>query len=283
MVEDSRVLITGATSYVGRRLVRKLLVEGYEPWALARKASSQDLLGDLGINVASWTDFPKASRLVHLATLYSGQTEPGQSIKMFESNVSSPRGLIEAFLGQGGTRVVCAGTCWEDCGGSRTPANFYAATKASFRVLASTMMAEAKGELFWLRFSDIVGDDDARSRLFVSLKDGMEKGLPMPMTLGSQPFDPVWVGDAERALIGSLNASVDRGGYFGDFGISGGDPKSLREKVQAILEKCGKEGLVQCGMKNYRHGEPFMVNWREGPAWWRPEVDYAGVIDRIFS
>src|SRR5450830_858987 len=125
-----RILMTGATSYLGGRTIPLLQDAGHEVIALTRPGTVVSALSRLRIDSCTWDAAPEAEVLVHLATFYSGQTLPGQEEEIVQSNVTMPSRLVARFLSAGGRRVVAAGTCWEDCGPERLPANLYAASKS---------------------------------------------------------------------------------------------------------------------------------------------------------
>ncbi|MEM0449284.1 MAG: NAD-dependent epimerase/dehydratase family protein [Methanomassiliicoccales archaeon] len=112
-----RILVTGATGFLGGHLVEGLLQQGHQPVAMARKRSDTSLLQGLGVEVrnADLTD-PSSLRdavhgmeaVMHLAAYYtfSGKKELYQSI-----NVEGTKALLQAMLKEGvGKIVYCSST-----------------------------------------------------------------------------------------------------------------------------------------------------------------------------
>jgi CDP-paratose synthetase len=278
-----RILMTGATSYLGGRTIPLLQDAGHEVIALTRPGTVVSALSRLRIDSCTWDAAPEAEILVHLATFYSGQTLPGQEEEIVQSNVTMPSRLVARFLSAGGRRVVAAGTCWEDCGPGRLPANLYAASKSAFRTLASSLCGEKDGQLLWMRFTDIVGVDDPRKRLFRIIGESLGTGTPLLLTGGEQPFDPVWIGDAAAAVAAATSAAMDPASNVLDVSIAGGEPASLRQKIQPIFDLRARSELPVWGARPYRRGEPFHVNWRPSPTWWSPRRAYAEIMQEIFG
>ena len=275
-----RILMTGATSYLGHRCVPRLQAADHEVIALTREGTSMEAVRALGVASCAWDAAPDADLLIHLSTFYSGQTLPGQHAEIVRANVEKPSLLVERFLARGGTRVVAAGTCWESCGSDLRPANLYAASKGAFRELAAALCIEHGCSLVWLRFTDMIGIDDPRARLFQAIRDSLAQDVPLPMTKGEQPFDPVWIDDAAAAVVAAVGSATDA--PLQDVSIAGGEPQSLRLKVQQIFDRRSRSDLPQWGARSYRRGEPFMVRWRPPPDWWRPHESYASILERMF-
>lgn len=89
-----RILVTGASSQIGRFLLPRLLQAGHEVVALSRRAMPARagllwLQGDAATPDSSWPALPT---LIHIAPL---RLLPG---------------LLPSFLAAGGTRVICFGT-----------------------------------------------------------------------------------------------------------------------------------------------------------------------------
>lgn len=112
-----KVLVTGATGFLGGHLVEKLVSEGYEVRALARKTSDITSLRALGVEIA-FGDLTKPETLVsatkgvdaivHLAAYYTffGRKELYELV-----NVKGTKWLAEAALENGVTRFVyCSST-----------------------------------------------------------------------------------------------------------------------------------------------------------------------------
>jgi nucleoside-diphosphate-sugar epimerase len=112
-----KVLVTGATGFLGGHLVEKLLSEGYEVRALARRTSNVARLRELGVEIV-FGDLTEPETLgpatkgvdavVHLAAYYTffGKKELYELV-----NVKGTQWLAEAALNNGVTRFVyCSST-----------------------------------------------------------------------------------------------------------------------------------------------------------------------------
>ncbi len=99
-----KVLVTGATGFLGGYVVEELLKHGFEVVGLARKTSNTSLLEELGVEIR-WGDITNAADMleavkdvdavVHLAAYY---TFHGEKERFYKVNVGGTRNVIEAAL-----------------------------------------------------------------------------------------------------------------------------------------------------------------------------------------
>jgi nucleoside-diphosphate-sugar epimerase len=107
-----KALVTGATGFLGRHLVERLLLEGEEVWVLARQRAAAADLEAQGARVVEgdvrrWPSLRTAVRgmdcVYHAAALVAGA---GRWVDFLEINVLGTERLIQAALEQGVGRVV---------------------------------------------------------------------------------------------------------------------------------------------------------------------------------
>jgi dihydroflavonol-4-reductase len=108
-----KALVTGATGFVGAAVARKLLGEGWQVNALARKSSDRRNLQSLSLDVVEGDLTDRASldramagcqALFHVAADYRlGAPDPRQ---LYQNNVEGTRNILEAARQAGLQRVV---------------------------------------------------------------------------------------------------------------------------------------------------------------------------------
>ena len=124
MVAIKKVLVTGASGFIGRSLVARLVREGIEVFALARPTTRESNLRSLSINAAriifgDVTDYGQVASslkrerfdaVVHLAAVVQRLGMKASRQTYFQVNVDGTRNVCEACLETGVKRFVHVST-----------------------------------------------------------------------------------------------------------------------------------------------------------------------------
>lgn len=262
-------LVTGATGYIGGRLLRRLERDGIEAHALVRagpQAAADPRRHPYDGSIGSMRAALAAAkpRLVfHLATLYLKEHRAEDVDALVAANVTLGLHLLEAMREQGCGSIVSAGTTWQHLGveGYRA-ANLYAATKQAFEDLLA-WYADACGiRATVLHLGDTYGPDDPRPKLFTLLRDAADAGRALPMSPGGQLLDPLHVDDAVDAFIAAARLPEEPGMRI--FGVAPGRPRPLTEIVAIWERATGRRVDARWGARPYRERE-VMVPWQGRP------------------
>ena len=117
-----RTLVTGATGYLGSRLVRRLVALGHEVHVVARPTSDLALLGgdtnsvkvhrvtDSFSSVLSAVESSRPDVVFHLASLFLAQHRSEDIAPLVSGNVLFGAHVVEAMSCAGVSRLVLAGT-----------------------------------------------------------------------------------------------------------------------------------------------------------------------------
>ena len=264
-----RVLVTGASGFLGKHCLPELVVRGFDIHAVSSKPMESPT-GSVHWHVADLLDDGSAARLVaavtpthllHLAwyTKHDHYWTALQNVLWVEASLR----LVRAFADAGGGRAVFAGTCAEYgwTGGAchetntpRAPATLYGACKnALWDVVAAFSepagIAAAWGRLFWL-----YGPHESSDRLVPAVTCALLRGEPVPCSSGRQLRDFMYVGEAARAFAALLDSSVS-----GPVNIASGEATSIAALVNALGEEIGHRELIEFGALPDRSGEPTIV------------------------
>jgi len=249
-----RVLLTGATGFIGAHVARALIARGVElhgmtlPDAprgrIAEVAARIELHeGDLGN--AAWVRNEIRSispaTTIHLAWY----AEPRSYIRAVAENLGSLRGginLLEA-LAEGGTcrRVVLAGTCLENLA-TAEPTVYAAAKAAQHRValgFAEQSMAAACAHIHYL-----YGPWEDERRVVPTVTRSLLRGEPIDVTDGTTSRDYLHVADVAEAIC--LVAESD---LIGRVDICSGAPVTLRDVFEEITRSTGRPDLLRIGAR----------------------------------
>ena len=239
-----RVLVTGASGFVGSAVVRALLARGYRVRALVRPTSSRRNLAGLEVDVVEAPLGDRAAlegcdALIHVAADY--RLWVPQPAEMMRVNVDGTRAMMEAALDARLSRIVHT---------------------------SSVATLAGPGEEDGARLDEMVGPYKRSKFLAEEVVRGLigERGLPAVIV---NPSTPVGPGDIRptptgrvvvEAMAGRMPAHVDTGlnlvhvddvaaghvlalerGAVGERYILGGDDTSLADMLAAIARLVGRK------------------------------------------
>ncbi|SFG44793.1 NAD-dependent epimerase/dehydratase family protein [Methylobacterium gossipiicola] len=260
-----RVLVTGASGFVGRHALAALAARGFEVHAVARKPlpgikiHAVDLLHEGARRALVAAVAP--SHLLHLAW----DAEPGKywtSAKNLDW-VAASLDLARSFFEVGGRRLVVSGTCAEyEWGTDRfeegttpcRPATLYGAAKdGTHRILDA--YAKSVGLSFaWGRLFYLYGPGERPGRLVSDAARALLAGEAFPTSPGHQARDFLHVVDAAGALAALLDGAVT-----GAVNIGSGTAVPVRTLLDGLADRTGRPDLLCYGAKALGPSEPAVI------------------------
>jgi nucleoside-diphosphate-sugar epimerase len=268
-----RLLLTGASGFIGSQAVGLLAQRGFEVHAV----SSREVTGAEPGEAIVWhrVDLldPGSTRalvrevrpthLLHFAW-YAKHGEfwaSSENLRWVEASL----GLLRAFDEHGGRRAVIAGTCaeydWSQVGrcveGSSplAPQTLYGASKDALRRVAQAWARERGISLAWGRVFFVFGEREWPERLVPSVARAVLAGRPAPCSHGRQLRDFLHTADAAGAFVALLDSAVE-----GAVNVGSGRPVSIGELVRLVGEMAGRAELVRLGELPERLGEPWELS-----------------------
>ena len=260
-----RVLVTGATGFIGRHAISPLLERGFEVHTHGYHNSldyegvtshETDLLSDSAKELCAKI---RPTHLLHFAWY----AVPGKYWTSPENErwVEATQKLLTAFAESGGSRAVLAGTCaeydWtkpqeflkEDS--PIAPATLYGQSKNKIHEWAENFARREGTSLAWGRIFFLYGPHEAPERLVPSVVNSLLDGKEARTTSGEQVRDLLHVEDVASAFVALLDSDVE-----GAVNIASGTPLQLKDVVNAIADILGKSELVRLGALPERPHEP---------------------------
>lgn len=278
-----RILVTGASGFLGRHVLSSLRVHGHDVVTLGRSAPSgffdvphieADLLNTF--NLGSIIQQAKVTHLLHLAWT----TEHGKywASPLNFQWVQATLRLIEAFCQHDGQRVVVAGTCAEydwSYGYLRedatpcNPSTTYGIAKNATRQLVQALCASYGTSFAWGRIFFPFGQGESARRLIPSLLR-VFRGETPPFGVNASAWrDWLYVPDAANAFI-TLLTHADQG----NFNICSGQPVQIEQVVRILADLCHADPGQVLDLTTQRPGEPHMLtgnNARLMDSGWMPK------------
>lgn len=268
-----RVLLTGATGFIGRHCVPALRASGYEIHAVSSRAQPEQEIGeevhvhwhraDLldPVQVPEVIAATRPTHLLHLAW-YAVPGRYGTSPENLRW-VQASLGLLQAFAAHGGQRVVMAGTCAEYdwrygfCSEPVTPlrpGNLYGTCKHALHLLQDAFAAQTGISAAWGRVFFLYGPHEHPDKFVASVIGSLLKNEPAPCSQGDQIRDFLYVCDVADAFVALLEADIT-----GPVNIGSGYPIAVKEIVHKIAGRIGRPELVRLGALPAAPDEPPLV------------------------
>lgn len=287
----NRVLVTGASGFIGRALIPKLLADGYEVHAIGRTpvegtiAHQADLLSPVSEEMIRKIG---ASHMVHCAWA----TAPGHYWTTSENLdwVAASLAIARGFAAGGGKRLVGIGTCAEYGWGEDpldevrspiAPSTLYGSSKAALGRLLSDGAPALGISVAWARLFFPYGPWERPQRLLGTLLRAMASGGRAAFGPGLQARDFIHVDDVASALAALLRSTLS-----GAINVGSGEAVEVRRFIDLASVAAGMTDRIDVGATASGVDEAPIVRASLGrlrdELGWRPRFTINdGIIDAV--
>ena len=276
---NKRVLITGATGFVGRQVLHQLAKQNASLTVVVRDGKQGILKDhhavetvittpDLFSETAEWwaSSLQGIDAVIHVAWY----AEPGlylqssKNLHCLQGTLSMARGAAQAGVG----RFIGIGTCFEydlkhnvlSIETPLKPSTPYAASKAAaYMVLSQWLPAQAM-EFVWCRLFYLYGEGEDERRLVPYVRAKLAAGQPVELTRGNQIRDFINVSEAGRLIVEAALSTVQ-----GPINICSGIPITVKQLVENIADEYGRRDLLKFGVRPENLIDPPCVVGILGP------------------
>jgi nucleoside-diphosphate-sugar epimerase len=295
----NKILITGATGFIGRHCLPTLSARGYEVHAVSTNGSIDNRFNsdvrwhkvDLLDSDSLWNLMSKVkpSHLLHFAWY----AVPGKYWTSLENLrwVQASLDLLQAFILHGGKRAVMAGTCAEYdwrygyCSERTTPlapSTLYGTCKHSLQIMLDSAAEQTGLSTAWGRIFFLYGPNENPNRLVSSVIRSLLLGEPALCSHGNQIRDFLYVQDVADAFVALLESDVE-----GPVNIASGRPVVLRDIILKIARKLDRQNLVRFGAIQAPENDPPLliadVSRLANEVGWIPNYDLDRGVDQTIS
>ncbi len=288
-----RVLLTGASGFLGSHVLEALYQHNIEVVVLGRSIPKNEFFSDFiyadlfdNSNIAKIVKESSATHLLHLAWY----AEHG---KFWDSSmniqwVDATNRLVQEFCKAGGQKVVIAGTCAEYdwsygfCREDNTPLNpsaLYGISKDATRRLTMAICEKYQVSCVWGRIFIPYGEGEASERLIPSLISALQ-GKSALFGVNSTVYrDFLHASDVAQGFIKLLCNEAN-----GSYNISSGQPIQLLEIVNTLANLLDANPQNILGLISKRTNEPPLLvgdKIKLNALDWKPKLSLEQGLKRV--
>jgi len=269
-----KVLVSGATGFIGSNLVRRLLDAGYKVYATYRSSSSFKNCNTIKSQI-EWinTDSPdwheqviqiRPSQFIH--TAWSG-TEAGMrnSWDGQLSNFRLSKELFDLVISCGIKKIIALGSQAEygkyefkvDENTLTLPQDAYGSVKLLISNYLRTTSEIANIEWYWIRTFSVFGEGENTSWLIPTVITGLLKHKPIPLTPCEQQYNYLYIDDFITKLMAIVQSGQNRSGIYNICSSISYRLKDLLLEITGLMNVSSE--LLHFGAIPYRINQSMII------------------------
>jgi dTDP-6-deoxy-L-talose 4-dehydrogenase (NAD+) len=267
------ILLTGATGFVGRQVLKALEAMHVRVRLVLRGGEHGDLSASPNIeSIVTTQDLfsePQANLLemcagVDIVVHVAWYAEPGKYLSSPKNMhcLTGTLSLAEAAAASGVKRFVGVGTCFEydlnypvlSTTTPLAPSTSYAGAKAAAYYGLNSWLPSLGVEFAWCRLFYLYGEAEDPRRLVPYLHSKLQAGENVELTKGDQIRDFMDVARAGK-MIAELALTNKQGAH----NICSGIPVSIRQLAEQIADIYGRRDLLVFGAREENEVDPACV------------------------
>lgn len=255
-----RILITGATGFVGRNLINK--IKNHNLALIVRDNSNAKNLFGNDIKYINFNDSTYKSDIeefnpemvIHLASYLTSKYETEDVKNLIDANIMFGTLLLDALMKTDLKYFINTGSFSEYYKGNKEldPAYLYSATKIAFRTILDFYRNVKKFNVIQVVPYTIYGNNDTRKKLINYIITSLESSNPINMTKGDQILDFIYVTDVVDFYINLIENINNLKSDYVEYHVGTGVGTSIREVAKLLEEITNKKTNIRWGAESYR-------------------------------
>lgn len=284
---DKRVLVTGATGFIGSHIAQRMVKEKALVYVLARETSDlwrlKHIENDIAVCRIDIRDFHKLDECVrdvkpdyvfHMSA-YGVDSRQKDYFVAAETNIVGIINLMSALKKTGCEKFLNIGSCME-YGDKKDiiredaalePFNIYGSTKAAATIMAHQLAAENGIDIVTLRAFGIFGENEGSHKFFPHIILSLLNGCEVNLTACEQYRDYCYIDDI---VAGFILAAKDKNSKNTVFNIGSGTIRPLRYYVDMVYALMSNTSKPNYGAIPYRPDEV-----------WKPHPDISKIKNAL--
>lgn len=253
-----RVLLTGGSGFLGRRVAGLLAERGHDVVSIGRTAPPTlpakteffraDLTRSDEVRRAA-ADAGAVDSIIHLAAMVPKHAGDDQARAAFDANLSGTIHLFDGFgrAGQANTVASTAEVYGLPAGHEPIhedtppcPLSWYGASKVAAEVYCRVLEAHEQMRIALLRLTVLYGTGDTIQRAIPNFVRSAVRGEPIRIFGGEELRDYLHVDDAARAVIRAWEC-----GLSGTYNVGSGTGITVRDAAAAVLRVAGASTALE--------------------------------------
>jgi len=269
-----KILITGATGFIGSHIAKGLSDQGYEVFATHRTTSSfekclsyKDKIHWINTDNADWKEQIKAikpNQLIHAAW---GGIEAGDTNNwdIQIRNFWLSKEYFDLAKECGVKKVIALGSQAE-YGAYGFPVNettapmpkdAYGAVKTLTANYLRNLFENTESQWYWIRIFSVFGEGENANWLMPTVITKLLKNELIPLTACEQQYNYLYVGDFINQILAVVSSTENKSGIYN---LCHSESIALKDLLLQIADLIGvSQKLLQFGAVPYRSGQNMII------------------------
>ena len=286
-----KIILTGASGYLGSKLATELLESGYDVFLLLRHSSKLGRFDCKAFNLkcgryvtdADIADFVTEIRpdiVIHTACSY-GRTDE-TPLQMYDANLRFGLSILQALDElQSPATFINSGTVLQP------DINLYALTKNQFSTIGRALSLRSDSAIRFINVSlqHMYGPGDDTSKFTTYVMHGCQSSIPeILLTAGEQQRDLIYIDDVVSAFV-TIAENHHQFEITENIEVGTGAAPTIRTFVETVHRLTNSATKLQFGALPYREKEAMLCIadiTKMRSLGWRPQYDIeAGIAKAI--
>lgn len=257
-----KILLTGATGFIGSRILNFLLEREISVYALVRKKKRANLTKRKNLSVIYYKNYEEIKKklsklqvntLINCSTHYNTSQQDKEIIKMINSNILFPTLIINNLKNKIKNYVNIGSMNEYSHKNTNLPLNFYGLTKKIFEKIGSFLFSDYKVNIYNIKLFDTYGDNDKRKKIIPTIISNYENKKRTVVISQNLFLNAVNVIDILEFLEKTLKGKIKPGNYCLTSGFikikSIIDDINKNKKINIRINYLNKENISQVTKK----------------------------------